>query len=274
MSMSRKKTFVFNLEWSKALEGYEEKVQLEVYHAVFKYVETGIEPKELKPLARMAFTFIKREIDYNEEKYNKTIESRRTAGRKGAERRWSTPEVASESSEVSKVNASKGGSSVGSKHSKGGVKKSENKEVLVSKTSTQVAEVAAVAVDNGVSTDDVMMETTSSVTPFHEQVIAPSVYPYLFVEPSFRMAFDKWLAYKEKRKQRYKDITSIQECYKNLLQISGNSAVEAMRCVDFSIANNYHGLFASPKYNPTTGTILRNNDINKYANDRHKWNQK
>lgn len=129
MSMSRKKTFVFNLEWCEILEGYEEKVQLEVYDAVFKYVETGIVPKELKPLARMAFTFIKREIDYNEEKYNKTIESRRSAGRKGAERRWSMPEVASESSEVSKVNASKGVSSVGSKQSKGGAKNSENKEV-------------------------------------------------------------------------------------------------------------------------------------------------
>lgn len=78
-----KKSFLFNIEWCEVLMDYPPEVRLEVYDAIYRYVASGTLP-ELKPVAKMAFSFIKREIDYNENKYQQVSESRKEAGRKGA----------------------------------------------------------------------------------------------------------------------------------------------------------------------------------------------
>ena len=78
----KKKTFIFNLEWSEVLLGCEPEVRLEVYDAIMRYAQSGT-LAEMKPLARMAFAFIKREMDYNKAQYEATIERKREAGRKG-----------------------------------------------------------------------------------------------------------------------------------------------------------------------------------------------
>ena len=80
--MKNKKTFLFNLEWFEILEEYPEDVRLEVYEAVMIYASTG-SVSELSQLGRMAFSFIRREMDYNAGKYEQTVEKRRQAGSKG-----------------------------------------------------------------------------------------------------------------------------------------------------------------------------------------------
>lgn len=56
--------------------------------------ESGYEPLHELPegcdidTAYIAFTFIKRQLDSMNEKYEKTVEKQREAGRKGAEKRW------------------------------------------------------------------------------------------------------------------------------------------------------------------------------------------
>lgn len=77
-------SFLFNLEWYNVLLDYPEEVRFEVYEAIMRYASTGT-LSELKPLAKMAFSFIKKEMDYNREKYEDTIEKRRAAGVKSAE---------------------------------------------------------------------------------------------------------------------------------------------------------------------------------------------
>lgn len=83
--MDAKKSFLFNVEWHEVLKDYPAEVRLEVYEAIIRYCGSGI-LSEMKPLAKMAFAFIKREIDYNENRYQETIEARRAAGRKGADK--------------------------------------------------------------------------------------------------------------------------------------------------------------------------------------------
>ena len=61
---SKKKSFIFNVEWQEILLDYPAEVRLEVYDAIIEYVATGT-LSELKPMAKMAFSFIKKEIDYN-----------------------------------------------------------------------------------------------------------------------------------------------------------------------------------------------------------------
>lgn len=87
MSKGQKKSFVFNIDWYEVLKDYPPEVRLEVYEAVIKYAASGT-LSELKPLSNMAFSFIKKEIDFNNERWTETVEKRREAGRAGAESRW------------------------------------------------------------------------------------------------------------------------------------------------------------------------------------------
>ncbi|MDE6437229.1 MAG: hypothetical protein K2K69_06960, partial [Muribaculaceae bacterium] len=82
--MDKAKTFVFNLEWVEVLKDYPAEVRYEVYDAIMWYAASGTLP-ELKPLAKMAFSFIKKEMDYNRSRYDTIVERRREAGRRGAE---------------------------------------------------------------------------------------------------------------------------------------------------------------------------------------------
>lgn len=77
-----RKSFVFRLEWYKALSAYPAEVRLEVYEATMRYALSGT-LSELKPLSSMAFTFIKNALDADFEKYNDISDKRRAAGQKG-----------------------------------------------------------------------------------------------------------------------------------------------------------------------------------------------
>jgi cell fate (sporulation/competence/biofilm development) regulator YmcA (YheA/YmcA/DUF963 family) len=79
-----RQSFIFYIEWRNALIGCSEEVRLEVYDAIVEYAASGTLP-QLKPMAQMAFNFIKLDIDRNKEKYDTMIEARREAGRRGAE---------------------------------------------------------------------------------------------------------------------------------------------------------------------------------------------
>lgn len=68
----------------------------------------------------------------------------------------------------------------------------------------------------------------------------------------------RWLDYKKEKGQSYKGKTSLATMYKSLLSKSGNSASKGLEIVDFSIGNNYSGLF-EPKGNVASqsGKILQ-----------------
>lgn len=87
MAKKRKDTFVFRIAWQEVLRDYPAEVRLEVYDAMIEYVASGTLPK-LKPLANMAFSFIKRDIDADEARYAETVAKRAEAGRKGMKERW------------------------------------------------------------------------------------------------------------------------------------------------------------------------------------------
>ena len=61
---------------------YPAEVRLEVYDAVIDYVASGT-TTELKPQAKMAFSFIKKQIDNNNERFEEIVSKRSAAGKKG-----------------------------------------------------------------------------------------------------------------------------------------------------------------------------------------------
>lgn len=73
-------TFVFHTKWKKILEKYSDKIRLEVFDAIVDYAESG-KTKELGPLAEMAFSFIKYEIDYYRKRHEDKVEKCRASAR-------------------------------------------------------------------------------------------------------------------------------------------------------------------------------------------------
>lgn len=67
MEKINRRSFIFNVEWQEILLAYPAEVRLEVYDAVIRYAASGT-LSELKPMAKMAFSFIKKEIDNNSPK--------------------------------------------------------------------------------------------------------------------------------------------------------------------------------------------------------------
>ena len=68
-----KDSFVFRKEWRDAISGFSDDVRLEIYEAIIEYGITG-EIRQLKPLAKMAFNFVKTELDKDKQKYEAMCE--------------------------------------------------------------------------------------------------------------------------------------------------------------------------------------------------------
>lgn len=83
--------FCFKYSWKKALMDYPAEVRLEVYEAIMEYAESGT-LVELKPLAKMAFSIFKAEIDKEKERLKTISLKRADAGRKAMEARYSKPQ--------------------------------------------------------------------------------------------------------------------------------------------------------------------------------------
>lgn len=77
-----RESFIFYKEWKDAIADLPNDVRLEIYEAIIEYGTTGKLPA-LKPIANVAFNFIKTGIDRNSEKYSEVLEKRKIAGRKG-----------------------------------------------------------------------------------------------------------------------------------------------------------------------------------------------
>lgn len=75
-----KDSFEFRKEWRDAVSGMSAEMRLEFYEAVIEYATTGNEPN-LKPMARLAFNFVKATLDKDVEREVEIRKKRSDAGR-------------------------------------------------------------------------------------------------------------------------------------------------------------------------------------------------
>lgn len=75
-------SFIFYKDWANVLSDLPNDLRLEVYDAIIGYGLSG-ETKDLKPMAKIAFGFIKQDIDRNNVKRNEFIEKQISNGKKG-----------------------------------------------------------------------------------------------------------------------------------------------------------------------------------------------
>lgn len=86
-----KKTFIFYKDWADAIEELPNEVRLEIYECIVRYATSG-EIKGLKPLAQVAFNFIKKQIDRDMQEYISITERNRENGKKGGRKPKKNPE--------------------------------------------------------------------------------------------------------------------------------------------------------------------------------------
>jgi len=83
----KKTSFVYYEDWRNAIRGLPDNIRLEIYECTVDYALYG-EIKELKPMAKMAFNFIKPIIDRDNSKYVSIVEAKSQAGSLGNLKRW------------------------------------------------------------------------------------------------------------------------------------------------------------------------------------------
>ena len=83
MTTSKRDSFVYHLSWEEVMDNLPEEVREEVRGGIIGYARTGVTP-ELKPLAKVAFEFVKRDLDRDFQRYQDMVASRSENGKKGA----------------------------------------------------------------------------------------------------------------------------------------------------------------------------------------------
>lgn len=78
----KRNSFVFYKDWKEAIKDLPDEIRLEIYESIIEYATTG-NIQELKPMASVAFNFIKTTIDRDIEKYVSIAERNRRNGMKG-----------------------------------------------------------------------------------------------------------------------------------------------------------------------------------------------
>ena len=84
-----KETFLFYKDWHNVIRELPSDIRLDVYDAVMEYALFG-KQNDLKPMAKIAFSFIKQTIDRDAEKYMSISKLRSEAGKKGSDKKWQT----------------------------------------------------------------------------------------------------------------------------------------------------------------------------------------
>lgn len=88
MKMNRD-SFIFYGSWVEAIRDLPNDIRLEIYEGIIEYAMTGNLP-DFKPMAKIAFNFIKNDLDRNSDKYNDKIKSKSESGRLGNLKRYNT----------------------------------------------------------------------------------------------------------------------------------------------------------------------------------------
>ena len=83
-------SFIFYKGWREAIKDLPDDVRLEIYESIIEYATTG-NLRGLKPMANIAFNFIKIDIDRDTEKYMSIVERNKSIGSKGGRPKSENP---------------------------------------------------------------------------------------------------------------------------------------------------------------------------------------
>lgn len=263
MKNKAKRSFIFNIDWQEVLMDYPPEVRLEVYDAIIEYAASGT-LSELKPLAKMAFSFIKKEIDYYNDKYNETLSKRSEAGKKGMLSRYGSKGDVTNVTSDNKTNTSY--QTVTNVTDNDNVNDNDKKET----SSDEEAKKAALSLE---AKEQELRDLESLLRAKEEELAKreaalkakPAKEPPKmdFVGEAFHEVFQTWLDYKRERGESYKSEKSLKICYNKLLSLSNNDPERAKLIIEQSIANNWQGLFELKNKNSNKPNIADYDNTSK-----------
>jgi hypothetical protein len=204
--ITKKKTFIFNTEWQETLLDFPPEVRLEVYDRLVEYVVTGVSP-ELSPMAKMAFSFIKKEVDYNELRYKEKVAQCSEAGKRGMKKRYQT------------------------------ITNDNERYQTITNDNERQRSVTNLTDNDNVNDNDKKEIELSNDNPKKKS------FDLSFISSEYMEAFQEWLDYKKARKETYQTQMGVKKCYSHLLKLCEDNPAVAKQIVDQSIANNWAGLF-------------------------------
>ena len=89
--MKAKKSFSFNTNWATAMSGLQPEVRLAIYEMIINYAATGEINQNVPEIAKVAFCFIKAEMDDDSIGYDAKCEVRKKNGSKGGRPKKQAP---------------------------------------------------------------------------------------------------------------------------------------------------------------------------------------
>lgn len=89
--MNDKKSFSFNLKWATAMSEFPPEVRFAIYEMIIHYATTGEVKQDVPETAKVAFCFIKAEMDDDSIEYDAKCEARKKNGSKGGRPKKQAP---------------------------------------------------------------------------------------------------------------------------------------------------------------------------------------
>ncbi len=209
----QKNSFVLQTRLNAIVTKLSDKQAGILFKSILNYAENGIKANFEDGMVDVVFEMVRQDIDYNNRKYEETCVRNSSNGKKGGAPKGNhNAQKQPKTTDRLKNNPKQ-------------PKTTENKH-------NDVDNDVDVDIDNDVN--------KTTITPLPPLKGKESLD---FVSAEFKPIFQKWLDFKREKKQTYKGKLSLQQCYKQLLELSNNNATLAERVVNQSIANNWAGLF-------------------------------
>lgn len=227
--MIEKETFIFHLSWMEAFADFPTDVRCEILDTIIAYAKNRTVPN-LSPVAKMAFKFIKKDMDYDIRCYELTCERNRENGRKGGRpKKQENPAVFEETQQNPKKPS-------GFSENPTEPKKPQNN--------------INVDNNNGSSKEDIVIIKEK---PKKEKAFEG------YSEDWIKL-FNEWLEYKAAKKQGYKSEKSLRAMADQLYKLASGDIETARLIVNQSLANNWNGLFQLKTVKPSESDHYKGDD--------------
>lgn len=251
----REKTFTFKISWHKVLINYSPEIRLKVYDSLSEYVDTWVMPEMDEP-TKMAFLFIKNDIDEEYRRKNEISDKRREAAMRSVEKRRKQKEAKSAIAQFADKEAEPIFENI------------DNQEDIILNDQNDIQDIEYIEIEKERETEkETEKEKKEGIDIYKlylkekkekekekekdkrkfpkENFLSITSLDLSFVRDDFKECFEMWLEYKQSMpaKMRYNSELGIKRAYNHLFKISNGNPYAAQEIVDNSITASYQGLF-------------------------------
>ena len=230
----KKDSFLLYLDYAEHLDLLDDHEYRQVIQAVFSYVQSGEIPT-LQGAARMAFSFIKSQLDRDDRKYQGKVKKRSESGKRGSEKRWETEKDTEDDTQEDAFATNEMAKMANATFAINNMAKMANATFATN-------EMANIAdndnEDVNVNEDDNVNVKVTPPTPSKE----PDIFAKRNFSAKMREKLTEWLKYKAERKESYKPtgLTNFLSELENKLKIYSESDV--IELIGLCMANNWKGI--------------------------------